>query len=152
MALALGSVSVWAGEPGVTFEFADGQKATFAFSTKPEITATDDGLAISSSTTEAVTYQVADVLQFYFEDGSDDSKVETVVSEQHTVFNFANGVVMVNGMKADEQILVAAVSGIFVVSSKADGEGNARIDVSTAPAGVYIVRTGSGVSFKLIKL
>ena len=90
--LALGS-SAWAATPGVTFLFSNGEKASFAFASKPEIAVTDDGLSVSSSNAAAVVYQVADVQKFYFEDDVVEtgiSQVDGAVSAQHPVFNYAS--------------------------------------------------------------
>ncbi len=151
--LALGS-SAWAATPGVTFLFSNGEKASFAFASKPEIAVTDDGLSVSSSNAAAVVYQVADVQKFYFEDDVVEtgiSQVDGGVSAQHPVFNYADGVVSVSGMPAGGSLVVSSVSGSQVGAAKADGKGNASVDLSGQPAGVYVVSTGSGVSFKLLK-
>ena len=151
--LALGS-SAWAATPGVTFLFSNGEKASFAFASKPEIAVTDDGLSVSSSNAAAVVYQVADVQKFYFEDDVVEtgiSQVDGGVSAQHPVFNYADGVVSVNGMAAGGRLVVSSVGGSLVGGVKADGQGNASIDLSGHSAGVYVVSTGNGVSFKLLK-
>ena len=154
MALALSSLSAMAVTPGVTFLFANGQKASFAFASKPEIEVTTDGLSVSSSSTSAVSYAFTDVQKFYFEDDVIEtgiSQVEGVVSAERPVFNYVNGIVTVSGMSAGERLSAVTLSGSLVNAAKADAEGNASIDLSNAPAGVYIVSTGSGVSFKLLK-
>lgn len=151
MALAFSSLCAWAVEPYITLEFSNGKKASFAFSAAPIIKATDDGLTISSANSATEAYLIADVLQFYFEEGPDYTAVETVVSAQHPLFKYANSVVEVIGMKADERLIVSNVSGIIVGATRANSEGFARVDLSSVQAGVYIVSTGSGVSFKLIK-
>ena len=151
--LALGS-SAWAATPGVTFLFSNGEKASFAFASKPEIAVTDDGLSVSSSNAAAVVYQVADIQKLYFEDNVVEtgiSQVDGAVSAQHPVFNYADGVVSVSGMPAGGSLVVSSVSDSQVGAAKADGQGNASVDLSGQPAGVYVVSTGSGVSFKLLK-
>ena len=67
------------------------------------------------------------------------------------MFTYVGGVVTVSGMTAGERLAVVTINGSQVSATKADNEGNARIDLSGAPNGVYVVSTGSGVSFKLLK-
>ena len=152
-AMLLLSLGSYAATPGVTFLFSNGQKATFAFTSKPEISVTDDGLTISSSTSSAVSYSFADVQKFYFEDdiSTGIQQVEGVASAPRPVFNYANGVVTVSGISAGERLDVVALSGSKVNTTKADAKGNASIDLGSAPAGVYVVSTNSGISFKLMK-
>ncbi len=151
--LALGS-SAWAATPGMTFLFSNGEKASFAFASKPEIAITADGLSVSSTKTEAVAYQFAEVVKYYFEDDVTEtgiSQVSGAETAQHPVFSYADGMVIVSGMAAGGSLVVSSVSGSQVGATKADGAGCASVDISGQPAGVYVVSTGSGVSFKLLK-
>ena len=154
VALALGSLGAWAATPGVTFLFSNGVKASFAFASKPKIAVTADGLTVSSTNAAEVSYQFADVQKFYFEDDVVETGIQQVDgsgSAKHPVFHYADGVVSVNGMAADGRLVVSSVGGSLVGGVKADGQGNASIDLSGHSAGVYVVSTGSGVSFKLLK-
>ena len=137
--MALLSLGSFAATPGVTFLFSNGQKASFAFASKPEIAVTADGLSVSSSSTSAVSYAFTDVQKFYFEDDVIEtaiSQVEGAVSAERPVFNYVNGVVTVSGMAAGERLAVVTINGSQVSATKADNEGNARIDLASAPAGV----------------
>ena len=154
VALVLGSLGAWAATPGVTFLFSNGEKASFAFASKPKIAVTATDLTVSSTNAAAVVYQVADVQKFYFEDDVVEtgiSQVDGAVSAQHPVFNYADGVVSVSGMPSGGSLVVSSVGGSLVGGVKADGQGNASIDLSGHSAGVYVVSTGNGVSFKLLK-
>ena len=127
VALVLGSLGAWAATPGVTFLFSNGEKVSFAFASKPEIAVTDDGLSVSSSNAAAVVYQVADVQKFYFEDDVVEtgiSQVDGGVSAQHPVFNYADGVVSVNGMAAGGSLVVSSVSGSQVGAATAADYGD----------------------------
>ena len=150
--MALLSLGSFAATPGGTFLFSNGQKATFAFTSKPEISVTSDGLTVSSSTSSAVSYSFADVQKFYFVDdvATGIQQVETT-SASRPVFNYADGVVTVSGMSAGERLDVVALSGSKVSAAKVDAKGNASIDLDNAPTGVYVVSTSNGVSFKLMK-
>ena len=151
--LALLSLGSFAATPGVTFLFSNGQKATFAFASKPEIVVTSDGLTITSSTSSDVSYSFADVQKFYFDDGVTNGiqQIEGTTSAHRPVFNYADGVVTISGMASGERLDVVALSGKKVSATKADARGNASIDLGSAAAGVYIVSTSNGISFKLLK-
>jgi hypothetical protein len=152
MALALGSLSAMAATPGVTFLFSNGTKASFAFSDKPVIDVTAAGLTVSATGASEVSYSFADVQKFYFEDdiATAIGQVKNDVSAQRPVFAYVDGVVTVSGMTTGERLAVVTINGSQVSVTKADNGGNAHIDLSGAPTGVYVVSTGSGVSFKIL--
>ena len=151
--LALLSLGAFAATTGVTFLFSNGQKATFAFASKPEIVVTSDGLTITSSTSSDVSYSFADVQKFYFGDEvtNDIQQVQGTTSAHRPVFNYVDGVVSVSGMASGERLDVVALSGSKINATKADSRGNASINLGNVPAGIYVVSTSSGVSFKLLK-
>ncbi len=154
VALALGSLGAWAATPGVTFLFSNGKKASFAFASKPKIAVTADGLTVSSTNTAAVSYLLSDVQKFFFEDDvveTDIQQVDGAGAAKHPVFHYANGAVSVSGMAAGGRLSVSSIGGSLVGDVKADGQGNAGIDLSGLPTGVYVVSAGSGISFKLLK-
>ena len=153
MALALGSLSAMAATPGVTFLFSNGTKASFAFASKPEIVVGNDGITVSSSDSNPVSYTFADVRKFYFEDdvATAIGQVKNDVSAQRPVFTYVDGVVTVSGMTAGERLAVVTINGSQVSATKADNAGCASVDLSGTTNGVYVVSTGSGVSFKLLK-
>ena len=153
VALALGSLGAWAATPGLTFLFANGQKASFAFASKPQIEVTADGLSVSSAGTAAVSYQFDDVERFYFEDDIVQAGISSaeVVPARRPVFGCLGSVVTASGLGAGERFSVADLGGRNVSTAKAGADGTARVDLSDFPAGVYVISTGSGVSFKIVK-
>ena len=153
LSLAFLCMSAMAGEPGVTFLFTNGKKASFAFANKPVIAVTTDGLTVYATGASKVSYSFADVQKFYFEDDvvTAIERVKNDVSAQRPVFAYVGGVVTVRGMTAGERLAVVTINGSQVSATKADNEGNARVDLGSAPAGIYVVSTDSGVSFKLLK-
>jgi hypothetical protein len=154
VALAFGSLCAQAATAGVTFLFSNGQTASFAFASKPVVAVNDGSLTVSSSKASPVSYQFADVQRFYFEDDVVDTGIaqtETVASAQHPVFDYVDGVLTVKNLSAGERLVVATVNGSAVKTVKADNVGNASVDLGSEPAGVYVVSTGNGVSFKLLK-
>ena len=152
LSLAFLCMSAMAGEPGVTFLFTNGKKASFAFASKPEIVVGSDGITISSSNSNSPSYTFADVQRFYFEDN-----IETGIHEVNAdsavspVFCYKDGVINVSGLKTAEQVSVYSVGGSKVGEAKTDADGRASVDISGLANGVYVVGTSRGVSFKLLK-
>ena len=154
-AVAVSCLDSMAATPGVTFLLANGQKVSFAFASKPEITVGSEEMTVSSTDGVSVSYAFTDVQRFFFEDDVDDNGAGIQGTEDKTsarpVFSYANGVIAVRGLKAGERIAVASVNGSAVASATANQVGTASIDISGVVNGVYVVSTGSGVSFKLLK-
>ncbi len=151
--LLMGFVSsAMAGEAGVTFLFRNGTKASFAFSAKPCLAMTADGISVTAVGENTATFLFSDVQRYYFED--DILTSIQVVKDKVTsnpLFRYANGAVSVSGMKPGERVSVATVSGALVSTINADAQGAAQIDLNGAPKGMYIIGTASGVSYKIVK-
>lgn len=152
MVMALFCLGTFAAASGVTFLLKNGTKVTFAFSAKPAISVSSDGITVSAQDQDDVSYQFSDVQRFFFE-GNVETAVEGVKAETPAtpVFSYVNGVVEARGLVAGERVSVYSIGGSKVNEAKADQMGHASVDVSHVPAGVYVVSTGSGVSFKLLK-
>ena len=149
--LAAYAVSVAEQTSGLTILFSNQEKVSFSFASKPVIEVTSEGLKVSSSTTEPVSYTFADVLRFYFED--DVTAIGNIETEQsqHPKFSYANNVINVSGLEKGECVLVSTIGGSTTIMSRADEAGSVNIDLSNTPAGVYLVSVGNYVSFKLLK-
>lgn len=153
VAMALCGLSSFAAAgSGVTFLLQNGAKASFAFSAKPTISVDTDGITVTAVGHSEVSYLFSEVQRFYFEDDVLDAVHQAKADAANApVFSYANGVVVVSGLVADEQVAVYAVNGHKVNGAKADAAGCARVDISQVSSGVYVVSTGGGVSFKLLK-
>ncbi len=152
---AISCIGAMAGEPGVVFQLANGQKVSFTFSSKPKIALEGKELTVSATDGVSVSYAYNEVLRFYYGDdvldyetGIQDTEDKSAVCPE---FGFADGVITVTGLKAAERVSVYSLGGGKVGEAKAGRDGSARVDISGAPAGVYVVSAGSGVSFKLLK-
>ncbi len=152
LAMTFSCLDVMAGEPGVTFLFTNGRKASFTFTSNPKIAVGSDGITISSSNASSVGYTFANVQRYYFEDNIEMS-VQSVSSKKtaNPVFSYSNGVIAVGGLKTAESVSVYSIGGSKVGEAKADADGRASVDISGATNGVYMVSTDNGVSFKLFK-
>ena len=153
-ALGFSGLCATAATPGLTFLFSDGKTISFAFENEPKITMTSTGVTVTTNDDELVplSYTFDNITRYYFED---DVKGTTSsvgsVKAQRPVFSYADGIVSVNGLAKGERVALVSVNGATVASDKASADGSARLDVRSAQSGVYILTTGSGVSFKLLK-
>ena len=150
--MAVASVCMAESTPGLTILFKNQAKVSFAFASKPEIAVTTDCIIVTSTTSDAVIYTFDEVLRFYFVDNIETGIREvTAESVASPVFSYKNGVITVIGLKTAEQVSVYSVGGSKVGEGKADNTGRAHVDISGADSGIYVVSTGGGISFKLLK-
>ncbi len=150
MALALLCLGASAATPGVTFLLASGAKVSFAFSAKPVVSVSSEGITVTAQGQSDVSYLFQEVDRFFFEDDVP-TAIASVKAEAAPVFSYDNGVVAVCGLAAGERVAVHSLGGSKVSGARADQGGKATVDVTHVPAGVYVVSAGSGVSFKLLK-
>lgn len=154
LCLVLSFMGAKAGEPGVTFLFKDGKKASFLFSTKPELKVGASELTLTATDVATpLSYTITDVEKFYFESNlvTAISGAKAAADGSHPVFSCSGGAVTVSGLKAGESVSVYNIGGIKVCGAIAGSDGCASVDISGAASGVYVISTGSGVSFKLLK-
>lgn len=147
------SLSVFAGNPGITFQLRNGKKVSFAFAEKPVIALSDANLSVSVHGVERVSYAYADVQRVVVESDVVNAinDVATNGKSQHVVFNLSASTLAVEGLAANEQISIYAADGKLVLSQRANAEGKATVSLSSLQQGVYVVRTQSGISYKLFK-
>lgn len=153
LALFSFSLSVFAGNPDVTFLLRSGQKVSFSFAEKPVIALSDANLSVSVCGVERVSYAYADVQRVVVVDDTV-SAIDNVVANdkrQHVVFSFSASTLNVSGLPANESIALYATDGKLMLSDKANAEGKAAMNLSSLQQGIYVVRTQSGISYKLFK-
>ena len=147
------SLSVFAGNPGVTFQLRSGQKVSFTFAEKPVIALSNANLSVSVRGVERVSYAYADVQRVVVVDDVV-SAVDNVVTNdksQHVVFSFSASTLNVSGLAANESIALYATDGKLMLSEEADADGKAAVNLSSLQQGICVVRTQSGISYKLFK-
>ena len=153
LALFAFSLSVFAGNPGVTFLLRSGQKVSFSFAEKPVVALSDANLSVSVGGVERVSYAYAEVQRVVVVDDVV-SAIDNVVANdknQHVVFSFSANVLNVSGLAANESIALYATDGKLLLSEKANAEGKAAMNLSSLKQGIYVVRTQSGISYKFFK-
>ncbi len=150
--LAAASVCMAETTSGLTILFKNQTKVSFTFASKPEIAIATDGITVTSTASDAVSYTFDEVQKFYFEDNLETGIREVnAESAASPVFSYKDGAITVSGLKAAEHVCVFSVGASKVGEAKADNAGCASVDLGSAPTGIYVVSTGSGVSFKLLK-
>ena len=153
LALFAFSLSLFAGNPGVTFLLRSGKKVSFSFAEKPVIALNDDYLSVSVHGVERVSYAYADVQRVVVADDVV-SAIDNVVANdksQHVVFSFPANVLNVSGLAANESIALYATDGKLMLREKANADGKAAMNLSSFQHGIYVVRTQSGISYKFFK-
>lgn len=153
LALFAFSLSVFAGNPGVTFLLRSGQKVSFSFAEKPVVALSDEYLSVSVGGVERVSYAYADVQRVVVVDDVV-SAIDNVVANdksQHIVFSFSANVLNVSGLAVGERYSLYAIDGKLMLGEKADADGKAAISLSSLQQGIYVVRTQSGISYKFFK-
>lgn len=153
LALFAFSLSVFAGNPGVTFLLCSGQKVSFSFAEKPVVALSDDYLSVSVGGVERVSYAYADVQRVVVVDDVV-SAIDNVVANdksQHVVFSFSASTLNVSDLAANESIALYTIDGKLMLREKANADGKAAMNLSSLQQGIYVVRTQSGISYKLFK-
>lgn len=147
------SLCVFASNPGVTFLLRSGQKVSFTFTEKPAVTFGEANLSISVRGVERVSYAYADVARIVMEDDVVSAVNNAVVGDNnpHVAFNLSANILSVSGLPAGNQLSLYATDGKLMLSVKANAEGSAIVSLSALQQGVYVVRTQSGISYKLFK-
>ena len=106
LALFAFSLSMFAGNPGVTFLLRSGKKVSFTFAEKPVIALSDANLSVTVRSVECVSYAYADVHRVVVDDDVV-SAVDNVVTNdksQHVVFSFSASTLNVSGLAATNQL------------------------------------------------
>ena len=129
-------------EPKVVVETNAGSSYEFYISDNPRITYQDNLLVIKNEKDLSVSVDAADVKTFKFY-SSDDTAIDGV----EIGGNFGS---RMSGLKAGSSVNVITIDGKTVQSTTVGKDGNAEIDFTQMPKGVYVVKTEKG-SFKIQK-
>lgn len=147
------NLSVFASGPGVTFLLRSGQKVSFAFAEKPVVAFSNENLAVSVGGEQRVSYAYADVQRVFVEDDVVSAVGDVVANAQlgHAIFTLLANTLSAIGLIAGDQLSLYAADGKLMLTAQANAEGSAKVSLSTLQQGVYVVRTQSGINYKLFK-
>ena len=136
-------------EDGVIVKLKNGSEVGFVFSSKPNVTPGAE-LSITTSDGASVSYDYAEVRSVRFGDvtstGIDDVTSSPVCD---VVFRLLDGKVVAEGLPAGESVSVYNVGGQLLTTEKQSAGGTA-LSVPLDARGVLIVRTSTGVSYKVM--
>lgn len=147
------SMSALAENADITFLLRDGKKVSFTFAQKPVVALNEANMVVSVDGEKRVSYAYADVLRVTV-DAEASTGVENAVAKgtaQHAVFTLSDNTLSASGLCANERIALYATDGKLLVNGQTGPDGSAIISLSSLSAGVYVVRTQSGISYKLFK-
>lgn len=147
------SMTVLAEDAGITFLLRDGKKVSFTFAQKPVVALSETNMVVSVAGEKRVSYAYADVLRVMVDAGTS-TGVEDAVTKgtaQHAVFTLSANTLSASGLCTNERIALYGADGKLMVGGQADADGRITIGLSSLSAGVYVVRTQSGISYKLFK-
>lgn len=141
---AIGSTA-WAGVNILKINLADGSNVTFALADKPKMGVVSNEMVIETAR-QTVTIKYKDLVNFTFCDSSTTGIDKTVSKE---TYQMKEGQMLFEGLRAGEQVLVYNAVGIIVLQTSASADGNASVDTTHLPNGVYIARTAHS-AFKFL--
>lgn len=129
-------------EPKVVVETTAGSAYEFYIADNPRISYQDNLLVIQNDKGLTVSVEAAEVKSFRFY-SSDVTAIKGI--EMNGQFGSK-----LTGLKAGSDVKVYAIDGKSIQSTTVGNEGNAEIDFSQLPTGIYVIKTEKG-SFKIKK-
>lgn len=138
-------------DDGVIVKLKNGSEVGFVFSDKPRVTFGAE-LQIRTSDGVSVSYEYAEVRNVSYGDvsstGIEDVSSSTVCD---VVFKLIEGKLLIEGLSAGESVGVYTVDGKVVTTGKQTGNNMSLTLPLTAGRSVLVVRTSTGVSYKIMK-
>lgn len=114
----------------------DGTKTTFALSDNPKVSCKSGELTIIAGS-RTFTLGLADVQNYQFAEES--TGIENVIKDG--CVKMENGCVVFSGLNAGSLVSVYLQDGRLLRDCKADGSGNAVVELSNLPKGVLIIHS-----------
>lgn len=115
---------------------SDGSQAEFALSEQPVITIADGLLVLTCGERELST--PLDGVSYSFSE--EPVAIRQVESPSTPDVSVAFGQAVFKGLKAGSRIAVYTIDGVMVTSIAADEAGEASVDISGLPRGIYVVK------------
>ena len=136
-------------EEGVVLTLKNGQELIFAFSTKPSITFGNE-FSITSTDSTVISYDYSEVQNFRY-DTFTTNNIEDIKENLSSILkiNIIEGILYVYGLSKDEVVSVYTVGGQRIATQHQSEVGR-TMQIPLTSSGVLIVRTKSGICFKLV--
>lgn len=126
-------------------ELRNGTKTEFALSDTPKITFANGSMSASTAK-ESITVALSDIVHYNFSENSQTLGISTPL--QHRVgkpqADYTEGHIRLRGLLAGAPVSVVTIGGRLVYKAKASSDGLLELNLSSYPAGVYVVCTPSG--------
>lgn len=141
------NVRMFGADDGVILTLKSGEELGFVFSSRPTIMVKDE-LLITLSDGTKVSYSFDAVRNVRF-GAVDPTGVEETPGSQDVVFRFSDGMLRVYGLPVGENVAVYSVNGQHQVSRSQESDGEV-LSIPLSAKGVLVVRTSTGVSYKIM--
>lgn len=148
--VAIFAISIVAkADDGVILKLKNGSEVGFVFTSKPKITPGAE-LNIATADGTSVSYGYADVRSVTFGDVTSTGIEDVAASAAcDVVFRLFDGKVVVEGLPAGESVSAYTVGGQLLTTMK-QTEVGASLTLPLTASGVLIIRTSTGLNYKLI--
>ena len=150
LTLLVSGMNAWAGEPGVKLLLRSGQQLSFSFKQKPVVKTTPQELTLSAEGKVWVSCPYADVLRMEMSDDVETGIAPAIDTKRASVLvNISTDAIVISGLSVGETVTVCTIDGMATVRTEADTDGMVSVSRSALAHGIYIITTGSGISYKL---
>ena len=148
-------LTLWGGtavhaDDGVVLLLTSGREVGFTFSSRPQVVPGDE-LVVRSADGVQVSYPYAEVQRLFWGEvtaTSVDSPIADDVAGR-VQFRVSAGELSVDGLPVAECVYLYRADGHLVGTHRQDVEG-ATLRIPLSDGGLYIVRTGTGLSYKVL--
>lgn len=149
LALLVSCVNAWAGEPGVNLLLRSGQQLSFCFKQKPVVKTAQQELTLSADGKVWVSCPYADVLRMEISDNVETSITSATAMKSGSILvNISADAIGISGLSDGESVTVCATDGTVTLRTAAGADGRVSVSRSALSHGIYIITTGSGISYK----
>lgn len=128
-------------------EYKDGSVFSYVLANKPEVTFQEANIIVTAPEI-ADTHKMVDVKQFLF---SLPTSIEKVNAGEHRLTYTNNNAVRLEGFKAGSTVSVYDINGVLMAETIIDKDGNVVVSLDGMAAGLYVIATAEGKSYKIIK-
>lgn len=141
--------SLWAADLVTTLIVLtkDNAQHQFALPDKPKVSFEGKNLIVVSDKT-TTTFALSDVVRFTYKD-LDPSGIQEVYIKDTNV-SLEDGMLVVSQVKANSNVCVYSLDGRLVRQLAVKRAGTYRLNLSSLPFGIYLVKTGS-LTYKITK-
>ena len=130
----------------------DGTSISFYLNEQPTVKFVGDNVKVSSVSEEAIIARTL-VERFTFLDKMPTSIEEIEIDNNRSVHNnleISEEAVSIGGLAGDGQVHLFTLKGKKILTTTADGEGNASLSLESLPAGIYLINYNN-TTIKFIK-